>query len=472
MVNASQFETAPVGLAALDREGVVVWANAWARERCGLEPGGRLAEAFEDGGEALVELGRVIAGERGLEVLGLRVIGGGGAVDLVAARADGGAVCALTDASRRVALEEELGRVRGELAVSERARSTMHELQQELASPGGEPEIIGTSAAVLRMKEQVRAVAGSTATVLIHGETGSGKELVARSIHALSARAGEALVSVNCAAIPESLLESELFGHERGAFTGADRQKLGKFELAHNGTLFLDEVAELSAQAQAKLLRVLQEGTFERVGGTETVRVDVRVVAATHRDLAEQVEKRRFREDLYYRLNVFKLVVPALRDRRDDIKDLVEFLHERHALRMARKVLPVSDRSVRKMMAYRWPGNIRELENAVERATLLSGGPELEIEIPDSPGGAGGGGSAGGGGGGTGALPRDVLLDLTHDQLQRLQIMHALETRGYKVFGEDGAAAKLGLNPQTLLSRMDKLGIPRPRAMRAAMRGE
>jgi transcriptional regulator with GAF, ATPase, and Fis domain len=299
--------------------------------------------------------------------------------------------------------------------------------------------------------------------------------VLARHIHAQTARSksdGEPpFVHVNCSALPATLVEGELFGHERGAFTGADRQRLGKFELADGGTLFLDEVAELSPPAQAKLLRVLQEGTFERVGGTETIRVDVRVVAATHRDLLQQVERGRFREDLFYRLNVFTISVPPLRDRREDIRPLAEFFHERHARLMAREVLPISERSMRRLMTYRWPGNVRELENAIERATLLASGAELDIELPQAP--SSGGGSTGSGGGrDTSQVPRDVLLDLSHDQLQRLQIMHALETREYRVFGTDGAAAKLGLNPQTLLSRMDKLGIPRPRIMRKALKGE
>ncbi|MCA9293475.1 MAG: sigma-54-dependent Fis family transcriptional regulator, partial [Phycisphaerales bacterium] len=270
----------------------------------------------------------------------------------------------------------------------------------------------------------------------------------------------------------DTLIESELFGHERGAFTGADRQRLGKFELADGGTLFLDEVAELSPAAQAKLLRVLQDGSFERVGGLTQVRCDVRVVAATHRDLAQQVRRGRFREDLFYRLSVFRIDVPALRDRKEDIRALVEHLHVKHALRMGRPISIVNERSLRRLFAYRWPGNVRELENTVERATLLADPDrpgELDIEVPsggattttDAPDRNDPGRSA---------PPRDVLLDLTHDQLQRLQIMHALESSGYRVYGDNGAAKKLDIKPQTLLSRMDKLGIPRPRVARGTMR--
>lgn len=376
----------------------------------------------------------------------------------------------LIDVEARAAHEAELARLQAALAESERARTKMGAINTELAAESAPRTIIGSSAPMLRMLDQIERVAASPATVLIHGESGSGKELVARSLHAGSPRARRPLIAVNCASLPESLIESELFGHERGAFTGADRQRLGKFELADDGTLFLDEIAELSLQAQAKLLRVLQEGTLERVGGTETVQVDVRLIAATHRDLAQQVERGRFREDLFYRLNVFRIEVPSLRDRREDIRPLAEFLHERHAKRMARPVLPISERSVRRLLTYRWPGNVRELENAVERATVLApqDARELDIEIPEAPnvqGGSGAGASRD-----TSQIPRDVLLDLSLDQLQRLQIMHALETRSYRVFGEGGAAEKLGLNPQTLLSRMDKLGIPRPRVMRRGLK--
>ncbi len=376
----------------------------------------------------------------------------------------------LLDAAIRVAQQEELTRLQRALNESERARNKMGELTAELAEGADPVRIIGSSAPVLTMLDQVDRVSASPATVLIAGESGSGKELVARAIHTQSPRARRPLVAVNCAALPETLLESELFGHERGAFTGAERQRLGKFELADGGTLFMDEVAELSPAAQAKLLRVLQEGTFERVGGTETIQVDVRLIAATHRDLPAQVERGRFREDLFYRLNVFRIDVPPLRDRREDIRALAEFFHDRHARRLARPVLPISERSMRRLLTYRWPGNVRELENAIERATLLAdpAASELEVELPTSPVRAGGAPGGVGGARDTSNVPRDVLLDLTLDQLQRLQIMHALETRGYRVFGDSGAAEKLSINPQTLLSRMDKLGIPRPRAMRAA----
>ncbi len=376
----------------------------------------------------------------------------------------------MVDASKEGAALETAAQLSARLAESEKQRARLASVTAELAGgPADEPPVmIGHSAALQRVREQVSMVAQSDATVLIHGETGSGKELVARSIHAESRRRQRAFVAVNCAALPESLIESELFGHERGAFTGADRQRLGKFEVADGGTLFLDEVAELPLQAQAKLLRVLQDGSFQRVGGTETVWVDVRVVTATHRELARQVERGQFREDLFYRLNVFRIEVPPLRERREDLKDLAEYLHRRVAKRMARTPRPLSAASLRRIMAYRWPGNIRELANAVERATLVPEGEELEIQLPDSPAPemSGRGGAAGSGGGSPRTQTRDILLDLTAEQLERLHIMHVMESCGGRVFGPKGAAAKLEVNPRTLLSRMDRYGIPRPRDLK------
>lgn len=483
-----------VGVVVLDPRWRVVHANRLVGERLGVKPGqlgGAPASDLFAAGESVVErlreslasgssrahlaevaLARASAMGRGpdaiADVWAERLpeggaVGGGG----------GGIVVTLADASSRLALRDELNRLREQLARAERARERLGAIQRETAGDfSTPPDIVGGSAPMLRVFEQIERVATADATVLVHGETGSGKDLIARAIHARSRRAHQAFIAVNCAALPETLIESELFGHERGAFTGADRQRLGKFELADQGTLFLDEIAELSPAAQAKLLRVLQNGLFERVGGADTIRVDVRLIAATHRDLAKQVERGRFREDLFYRLNVFRIDAPPLRDRRDDLRALIEHLHEKHARRMGRPTLPLSERSMRRVLAYRWPGNVRELENAVERATLLAEGEELEIELPDAPTpGHGGHGAEGGRSSRNEEAPRDVLLDLTAEQLQRLQIMHALETNDYRVFGADGAAKKLGMNPQTLLSRMDKLGIPRPRQMRARMRG-
>ena len=443
--------------------------------------GGSLAALFVEG-ETLVRRleGRLVdVGGAGVVVeRDARLAGAGDdegeVVDVYARRSDAGFVVALVEVGLRVSLRGELERLRDALEDAERQRSRMDAVQRELARPSEAPEIIGRSAPIVRLIDEIGRVASGPSTVLVHGESGSGKELIARAIHSRSPRAARALVAVNCAAMPDTLLESELFGHERGAFTGAEQQRLGKFELADGGTLFLDEIAELSAAAQAKLLRVLQDGTLIRVGGSETIQTDVRLVAATHRDLAEQVRKGRFREDLFYRLNVFRLTVPPLRERKDDIKPLAEFFHGRHARRMAKGVLPISERSMRRLLGYRWPGNVRELENTIERATLLAreSDVELDVEIPEGAGlGDDRRSGARGGGRDTSEVPRDVLLDLTLEQLQRLQIMHALETTGYKVFGAGGAAEKLEIHPQTLLSRMDKLGIPRPRTARRARSG-
>ncbi len=472
---------APVGLLTTDRAWRLQRMSREAGRLLGTDPaqaGGVLLGSLFRAGEAVHERLEHASGTDGRgDVRGLEVADGEGAVvDVAIRRTPSGAILALLDAGDRLAGEAELERLRLALAETERALSRSDAIQRELSGAGESPRLIGSSASMLAMLDQINRVGPSSATVLIHGESGSGKELVARAIHEASPRQGKAWVAVNCAAMPETLLESELFGHERGAFTGADRQRLGKFELADGGTLFLDELAELSAAAQAKLLRVLQDGTFVRVGGSETIQADVRVVAATHRDLATLVRRGRFREDLFFRLNVFRIDVPPLRDRRVDIKALAEHFHRLQARRLGKEVRELSDRSVRRLLSYRWPGNVRELQNTIERATLLAEGPMLEVELPDTPALLGDGEGSPPSGLGesardTSSVPRDVLLDLTLDQLQRLQIMHALETRGYRVFGPGGAARKLGLNPQTLLSRMDKLGIPRPRAMRASLRG-
>ncbi len=471
-----------VGLAVVSSAGRVQRVNRRLADRLGVRAdqltGGPASDLFAVG-EAILQRAREALAEGAQRATLSEVALRGGetgmaeaVVDVIAERTgEGETVLTFVDAAARVAMRDELDNLREQLARAERARQRLGALQRattgDFSTP---PDIIGGSAAMLRVFDQIDRVAATDATVLIHGETGSGKDLIARAIHAKSRRSTQAFVAVNCAALPETLIESELFGHERGAFTGADRQRLGKFELADGGSLFLDEIAELSPAAQAKLLRVLQNGQFERVGGAETIRVDVRMIAATHRDLAKQVERGRFREDLFYRLNVFRIDAPPLRDRRDDLRALIDFLHEKHARRMGRTVLPISERSMRRVLAYRWPGNVRELENSIERATLLAEGDELEIELPEGPAPvSGGAGEAARGR--RDDNPRDVLLDLTNEQLQRLQIMHALENCGYRVFGDDGAGKKLGMNPQTLLSRMEKFGIPRPREMRKRMGG-
>src|SRR6202043_1082224 len=240
-------------------------------------------------------------------------------------------------------------------------------------------EIVGKSAALRRILQQVATVAPTNSTVLIYGETGTGKELIARAIHTLSSRQSNSFVKLNCAAIPMGLLESELFGHEKGAFTGAVSQKVGRFELADKGTLFLDEVGDIPAELQPKLLRVLQEQEFERLGGTKTIKVDVRLVAATHRDLAAMVAEGRFREDLYYRLNVFPVMLPPLRERRDDIPKLVRHFTQHFARRMGRRIETIPSSVMDALVHYPWPGNVRELQNVIERAVILSPGRSLQV---------------------------------------------------------------------------------------------
>jgi formate hydrogenlyase transcriptional activator len=281
--------------------------------------------------------------------------------------------------------------------------------------------------------------------VLILGETGTGKDLIARAIHQLSSRRERTLVKLNCAAIPTGLLESELFGHEKGAFTGAISQKIGRLELAHQGTLFLDEIGDLPPELQPKLLRALQEEEFERVGGTRTIPVDVRLVAATNRNLEKMVADREFRSDLYYRLRVFPITIPPLRERREDIPLLVRYFVSKHARTLDKKIETIPADVMNALIRWDWPGNIRELENFIERAVILSKGPALRAPLAEL------------------AHPREVATD-THASLQDSQREHILrvlrETRGV-IAGAQGAAAKLGLKRTTLNSKMKKLGIER-----------
>jgi putative PEP-CTERM system response regulator len=253
-------------------------------------------------------------------------------------------------------------------------------LRAELGERAGAPQIIGRSPAFLKTIDEVRQVSDSDATVLLLGESGTGKELLARAIHALSPRQGRPFVAINCAAIPETLIENELFGHERGAYTGAERRRPGKFELANRGTLFLDEIADLPPALQAKLLRVLQERRFERVGGTRTIHVDVRIIAATNQDLRRLVQQRRFREDLYYRVNVFPITIPPLRERPEDIPLLAEHFADRFSREMRKGRTVFSPEAMRRLQEYAWPGNVRELQNCIERAVILAGGGEIRPE--------------------------------------------------------------------------------------------
>jgi len=306
-------------------------------------------------------------------------------------------------------------------------------------------QIIGNSPALEAVLEQVERVAPTDSTVLIQGETGTGKELIARAIHNLSVRCGCPFVKLNCAAIPFDLLESELFGHERGAFTGAIAQKIGRFELADKGTLFLDEVGDIPPALQPKLLRVLQEQEFERLGSNRTHQVDVRLVAATNRNLADMVKRNEFRSDLYYRLNVFPIPLPPLRARRQDITALVEHFVEIYARRMDKQIEHISPETMSALISYQWPGNIRELQNFIERSVILTSGSVLYPPLASLKS----------------APEAEFLEAITLEDAEREHILKALEHTGWVVAGRNGAAARLGIKRSTLYFKMQKLGISR-----------
>ncbi len=328
-------------------------------------------------------------------------------------------------------------------------------LEDEIRTELNFEEIVGKSEALRRVLTLVETVAPTDSTVLIYGETGTGKELIARAVHDLSSRHSNAFVKLNCAAIPTGLLESEMFGHERGAYTGAIAQRIGRFELAHHGTVFLDEIGEIPLELQPKLLRVLQEREFERLGSTRTMRTDARLIAATNRDLEALVNEQKFRSDLYYRLNVFPVRVPALRERPEDIPMLVRHFVQQFSRRMNRSVDTIPSETMTTLVRYHWPGNIRELQNVIERAVILSSGSVLKVPTdelrirPDAP--AVSDHSKGG-------------LRASLNDAERQEIVTTLEKTNWKVAGPNGAAALLGMNRSTLQSRMQKLGIRIPRA--------
>jgi formate hydrogenlyase transcriptional activator len=321
-------------------------------------------------------------------------------------------------------------------------------LEDEIRSERLFEDIIGRSPALRRVLREIETVAPTDSTVLISGETGSGKELVARAIHQLSGRRDQAFVKLNCAAIPTGLLESELFGHEKGAFTGAIAQRIGRFELANRGTVFLDEVGEIPLELQPKLLRVLQEGEFERLGSGRTLRTDARLIAATNRDLAALSAEHKFRQDLFYRLNVFPIQVPALRERRDDIPMLVRHFAQQFARRMKKRIETIPADTMERLTAYDWPGNIRELQNLIERAVILSTGAVLEVPVA----------ALGKRTQSAAAEPESETLE----ESDRKHIIAALESSNWVIAGPNGAAARLGMKRSTLQFRIRKLGIVRP----------
>jgi len=337
-----------------------------------------------------------------------------------------------------VRLREQIGELQARLA------NEVVYLRDEIKAERGLRSLSGESAAMKAVRRAIQQVARTDSTVLIQGETGTGKELVARAIHQVSPRRDRLLVSVNCAALAQNLVASELFGHEAGAFTGASKRRIGRFELAHQGTLFLDEIAELAPELQVMLLRVLQEKTIERVGGSESIPVDVRLIAATHQNLAQAVTAGRFRADLFYRLNVFPIHVPALRERREDIADLVRHFLLHFNRRMNKQVLRIAEPSLEWLVRYDWPGNVRELENLIERAMIVTEGDSLDIDPHwlSSPSAA-----------------SNLAGRLSLRDQEKQAILDALGHCDGKIYGSDGAAARLGLKPTTLYGKMRRHGI-------------
>ncbi len=352
----------------------------------------------------------------------------------------------LSQVANQVALAVENILAFGEIeALKNKLASEKFYLEDEIRTAHNFEELIGTSPSFKRILKQVETVAPTDSAVLIRGETGTGKELLARAIHSLSARANRTLVKLNCAAIPTGLLESELFGHEKGAFTGAISQRIGRFELAHKGSLFLDEVGDIPLDLQPKLLRVLQEQEFERLGSTRTQKVDVRLIAATNADLERLVSDKRYRSDLYYRLNVFPVTIPPLRDRRDDIPTLARYFTQKYAQRMKKRIETISTAAMAALTSYAWPGNVRELEHFIERAVILTQGTDLEVSLSELKPSA----------------PSAPVTISTLEDAEREHILRALEEANWVVGGPKGAAARLGMKRTTLQFRMQKLGLER-----------
>ncbi|MBI4519347.1 MAG: sigma 54-interacting transcriptional regulator [Gemmatimonadetes bacterium] len=346
--------------------------------------------------------------------------------------------------------EEDRHRLRTLLNERRQLRRQVRHLRDELRTVGAYGKIIGRSQGLLEAVRQAELVAVGDTTVLLLGETGTGKELLARIVHERSTRAGGAFVAVNCAALPSTLVESELFGHEKGAFTGAVTTKIGKFEVANGGTLLFDEIGDLPGEAQAKLLRVLQDSELQRVGSTQSIKVDVRVIAATNQDLAAAIAERRFRQDLYYRLSAFPIFIPPLRDRMEDVPELAQYFATLLSAKLGKGEMRVCPKTIERLMTYSWPGNVRELANVLERSVILASGHEIgpdligfptAIETPVQ-------------------LPVDTSVSLA--EAERRAILAALASAGWRISGPGGAADELRLKPTTLHAKMRKLGIRRP----------
>jgi formate hydrogenlyase transcriptional activator len=387
-----------------------------------------------------------------------RTLGALNIARIQAAMFNGEDVELLSEVAKQIAIAVENAKAYREISeLKDRLSKENLYLEEEARTDQNFGEIVGDSAILRRVLKEVETVAPTGSTVLIRGETGTGKELIARALHDLSPRRERTFVKLNCAAIPTGLLESELFGHEKGAFTGAIMQKVGRFELAHQGTLVLDEVGDIPLELQPKLLRALQEQEFERLGSTKTVRVEVRLVAATNRDLAKMVADGQFRSDLYYRLNVFPVLLPPLRERRDDIPMLARHFTQRFARRMGRQIETIPTSVMDALVAYPWPGNIREMQNVIERAVILSQGPALRIDASEFRGARQESGVRNQESGNDNGSPLGTLADA-----EREHILGVLRETGWVLSGPNGAAVKLAMKRTTLQSKMKKLGIVRP----------
>ena len=445
------FEFSPDAIVVTDQTGSIVRANAQVERMFGYPRQELIGEPVEvlvperfrvthpKQRAAYSAHPRVRSMGAGLELYGRRKDGSEFPVDIMLGPVDtpaGPAVIGvIRDLSQKKKDEEAL-------RLAEQQKSY---LEEELVHSHQFDEIVGESKKLKGVLKQVEDVAGTDATVLILGETGTGKELIARAIHNLSPRREFAFVRLNCSAIPSGLLESELFGHEKGAFTGAIAQKVGRLELAHQGTFFLDEVGDLPLELQPKILRALQEKEFERVGGTKTIPVNVRLVAATNRDLAKLAAGGQFRSDLYYRLRVFPVTVPPLRERRDDIPLLVRYFVNAHSKRMGRRIDTIPKETMDKLIKWHWPGNIRELENFIERSAILSPGPVLQAPLAELET----------------LEAQPEALNASLESAEREHILKVLRESGGMIGGSNGAAERLGLKRTTLNSKMKKLGIKR-----------